>query len=119
MRREFVPFDGPAIDSEFTSLAAAEKARLAYLISRVEKSPVQISKPILIEDYANDIRCLRDENTKHQGRCLFFVAESRKDYQKLVIVRIYKKETAKVPSAILKTAMERKERWREANQKKK
>lgn len=72
-------------------------------------APIRPEPPIPVQSYEGGIRCLRLRSPKYAGRCLFFVAESSKDFQKLVIVVIYKKETDQVPSAILHKAIARKE----------
>lgn len=65
----------------------------------------------MIEDYGDEIKCLRDVNARYQNRTLFFVAEAKPDYQLIVILLHYKKESNKVPRRILDLAKQRMKLW--------
>lgn len=104
-------FDREVVDSEYLALPQADAANLGKLIKLLEASPTRTSKPVLVEDYGQGIRCLRDVNAQYQGRCLFFVAEARPGYQRLVVVAFYKKEADRVPKRILDKALKRKAAW--------
>ena len=114
MRREIIFFDREVIVAEFKLLPERDEVGLHTLIARLEEAPVFVTKPILIEDYG-EIKCLRDRDASYQGRCLFFVAEAKREFQKLVIVKVYKKEKQAVPKSVMATAIQRKNAWLEEN----
>lgn len=113
MRREIVPFDEEVILSELDALPDRDAANVLKLIQRLVSAPTRPLSPILIEDYGDGIKCLRDVNAQFQNRTLFFVAESGPGYQLIVFVLHYKKETAKVPRRILELAKQRMKQWLE------
>lgn len=115
MRREFEAFDSEIIRAEFRALPIEDESELAALMDDYRNAPIRPEPPIQVQSYVGGIRCLRHRSPHFAGRCLFFVAEASKDYQRLVIVVIYKKETDQVPPAILRKAIDRKETWLKKN----
>lgn len=92
MRREIQAFDLDVIRRELDSLPDRDAADVLKLIERFETAPTRPVSPILIEDYGDEIKCLRDVNARYQNRTLFFVAEAKPDYQLIVILLHYKKK---------------------------
>jgi hypothetical protein len=58
--------------------------------------------PILIQDYGGGVLCIRHQNGRYQGRCLFSEAETE-----LMIPTVYKKEAQEVPQRVLDRARAR------------
>ena len=109
MRREFDPFDKEVIDDEFGQLEEKHEAALLAVMRLFEESPYRASRPVYIEDLGGGILEIRHTSGIYQGRCLYYISASSKDFQKLTILVAYKKESHRTPGRILKLARKRKE----------
>ena len=107
MRREIEPFDEATIISELSALPAKDRAKLAALLEFLEESQDGNPYPAQIDGYEHGLLRLRHVKAAYQGRAIFYVSESKQQFQKMVLLIVYKKETKKVPTAILETARQR------------
>ncbi|MCO5297806.1 MAG: type II toxin-antitoxin system RelE/ParE family toxin [Fimbriimonadaceae bacterium] len=109
MRREFEPFDEEVILAELESLPTKDRSKLAALMEFYEEVETGNPYPAQIDLYDHGIYRIRHAKASYQGRALFCVSEAREGYQKLTLLVVYKKESHKVPAAILQTARRRME----------
>lgn len=101
-------FDQNVIRKEFESLPDGERARLVSLMRHYEQAGFGNPSPAVIDDYGDGIKRLRHVKPAYQGRALFFSAESRTGYERLVVLTVFKEESQKVPKHVLARAKERK-----------
>ncbi len=113
MRREFVAFDEEVIQSEFASLPAKDRAKLATLVQHYQSSGLGDPTPVQIDGYGDGIFRLRHIKPAYAGRLLFFTVDRSAGYEKLVILLVYKKEGQKTPAHVFETAKRRKRQWDE------
>jgi len=109
MRREFEAFDKEVIDKELEELEDKHEAALLVVMDMFEDSPYKASRPVYIEDMGDGIFEIRHHSGTYQGRCLYYVSASSKDFQRLTILAVYKKESRRTPARTLKLAKKRKE----------
>jgi phage-related protein len=109
--REFVPFDGDAIDAEVEALkatSAIDWAKLAACIERYEEvSPRENPKPAMIESFEEGFLELRHFKGEYKGRLLFYVAKKPKGTEDLVMLVVFRKQTQKTPKATVALAVKR------------
>lgn len=111
MRREFVPFDEQTIQKELDELPAKDADKLVALISHYEVCGNENPMPVQVDSYGDGIYRLRHMKPAYQGRMLFFTSERTRDFERLVILAVYKKEGQRTPTIILDTAKRRKAQW--------
>lgn len=116
MRREFEAFDEEVVRAELASLPTKDRSKLAALMEFYEEVGTGNPYPAQVDLYEHGIYRLRHAKASYQGRALYYVSESRDGYQKLTLLSVYKKESAKVPSAILETARRRMEQHKRERQ---
>lgn len=109
MRREIVPFDDEIIRSELSDLPIKDRAKLVALIEYYEESQSGNPYPVQLNVYDHGLIRLRHAKASYQGRAILYIAESKKEFQRLVLLVIYKKESNKAPDSILVTAKKRME----------
>lgn len=107
MRREFEPFDEKTIRAEFDSLPRKDRAKLAALIEFYEDADIGNPYPAQVDAYEGGVFRLRHVKASYQGRALFYVNESREGAQRLILLTIYKKESASALAAVLDRARRR------------
>ena len=109
MRRVIEAFDEDTIRSELSSLPIKDRSKLSALLEFYENSQSGDPHPVQIDAYGGGILRIRHAKAAYQGRALGYISESRKDYQKLILLLVYKKESDRVPSAVMETARRRME----------
>lgn len=97
---KFVPFDEKKIEKEFDALPSKDRAKLDAAVLAYEEG---VETGYILKSYSDGIKMITDSG-RGQGRCLYFVETE----DAAVILKVYKKETQKVPDAVLKTARRRK-----------
>lgn len=111
MPQRFVPFDEGVIVKELKALAksdAKSAAKLGYCIERVENEGLDGDHgPAKIQDFGNGLKELRHDSGTYKGRAFFYEAEGPAGIGDLVILRVFRKETAKTPLREIETAEER------------
>ena len=117
MRREFVPFSEEVILREFRALPENDRAKLYALIEHYETVGLGNPSPVQIDDYGDGIFRLRHIKPAYQGRLIFFTVDKVKNFERIVILLVYKKETQKTPKSILETARNRRKQWEHGNKK--
>jgi phage-related protein len=111
MRREFIPFDEDAIQKELDELPPKDAAKLAALMNHYEQSGFGNPSPAQVDDYGDGIYRLRHIKPTYQGRLLFFASGRSSDFEELVMLVVYKKQSQKAPLHVLETARKRKKEW--------
>jgi phage-related protein len=112
VRREIQAFDGETIRSELNALPKKDRSKLSALIEYLEECPRENPHPVQIDAYENGVLRIRHIKAAYQGRALCYIAESREGFQKFVLLLVYKKESDRVPPAMLETAKRRMDRHR-------
>jgi phage-related protein len=64
-----------------------------------------------VDDYGDGIYRLRHIKPTYQGRLLFFASGRSSDFEELVMLVVYKKQSQKAPLHVLETARKRKKQW--------
>lgn len=100
-------FDEDVIRAELESLPSKDRAKLAALMEFYEGVGLENPYPAQIDSYEHGILRIRHVKANYQGRALYYVSESLEGFQKLTLLVVYKKETGKVPSAVIETARRR------------
>lgn len=107
MQREFEAFDEDVIRAELDSLPSKDRAKLVAILEFYEVVGVGNPYPVQIDSYDHGILRIRHVKANYQGRALFYISKAREGYQKLTLLAVYKKESRRLPSAILETARRR------------
>src|SRR5437868_2244118 len=113
MRREFVPFNKELIDAEFAALERSNEvdaAKLDFCMNRYENSGFENPHPAVIKPIDQALKEVRHAKDDYAGRCIFFDEPKEKEsskkggkrkpvpnVQKLIILRIFRKEGQKTP----------------------
>lgn len=111
MRREFIPYDEQIILRELRALPDRDRAKLVALLEHYETVGLSNPMPAQVDDYGDGLYRLRHAKPAYQGRLIFFATERIKDFERLVILVVYKKEGQKTPKHVLETAKSRKKLW--------
>jgi phage-related protein len=109
VRRVWTPFDYKVIQKEFLYLPDQDQVKLHQVMDLYEDCGGPPEAPIVVKTYQEAIRMIKHSSKSRQGRCLFYVSESGKQYEELTILTIYKKESQDVPKTILERAKKRKD----------
>jgi phage-related protein len=111
VRREFVPFDEGIIVKELRALPNRDRAKLEALIEHYETVGLGNPAPAQVDDYGEGLYRSRHSKAAYQGRLIFFAAQRAKEFERLVILMVYKKESQRVPISAIETARRRKQQW--------
>lgn len=114
MERDWQAFDKDTIRAEFAALPDPDRVNLHNTMNLYKDCGYKAEPPVLVKDYGDDILCLRHQSKVFQGRTLFYISEARKDFQRLTILVVYKKETNKAKH--IETAKQRMAKHREGSQ---
>ena len=107
MKRQFAPFDDTVIRKEFLDLPRESAKDLKWAMENYQSGR---DANYTVKNYGGDLLMLKGRG---QGRCLFCGREVVDDYERLIVLLIYKKESKEVPERVLKTARERMGRYKE------
>lgn len=118
MRREFIPFDEDTIRKEFGDLPESDRAKLVSLLGHYQGSGLGNPSPAKIDDYGEGLYRLRHIKPAYQGRLNYFAVDRQAGFERLMILKVYKKESQKTPASVVETALRRKQVWEEKRRKK-
>ncbi|MGV3616128.1 MAG: hypothetical protein ACO1SV_12405 [Fimbriimonas sp.] len=111
MRRKFEPFDPQIVRREFFSLPEDDATALRVAMKSYQ---IDLGTGYEVKNYGGGLIMLKDRS-RGQGRCLFFRKElvvdaaTGEEWERLVVVLVYKKESMEVPARVLDTARARME----------
>ncbi len=100
---KFKPYKLKTIDKEFEALPSKDLANLASAMKSYEEGETTGYR---LENYGDGIKMIKDSG-RGQGRCLFFTEID----DNAIILKVYKKESQKIPKAIIDTAKQRKKKY--------
>jgi len=84
---------------------------LAALMNHYEQRGCGNPSPAQVDDYGDGIYRLRHIKPAYQGRLLFFASDRSSDFEELVMLAVYKKQSQKAPLHVLEKARKRKKQW--------
>lgn len=102
---QFKPYNERTIKKEIASIPAQDQSKLLSAMKSFENGELT---GFILKDYSDGIKMLTDSG-RGQGRCIFFT----EDKEVAVILKVYKKETQKLPKAVIDTAIRRKKDYEE------
>ncbi|CAN5436866.1 hypothetical protein BH11ARM2_BH11ARM2_31310 [soil metagenome] len=109
MRREVEYFDEETIEAEIAALERSDAIKLLYLLELYRTCGIQATSPLYIEDYGEGLLLLRHTSGAYKGRCFFVTTIKRKDFQKCVVLLVYRKESQKADPQAVERARRRME----------
>lgn len=106
--REWKFYDDAIIRSELDALPVKDSAKLIALMEHYKAVGGGNPSPAMINDYSDGLKRMRHIKPAYKGRLLFFVADRTPDYERLVVLTVFKKESQDVPRSVLERAAIRK-----------
>jgi phage-related protein len=102
--RKFHPVDLEIIKGEIRALNSPHRAKLMYAMERYQASTTAVDPAVIKSQYPEGILEIRHSNGAYKGRGLFFPESSTK----LVLLTVYRKDSARTPAGIVDLAIRRK-----------
>ena len=94
-----------------------DRAKLQALMEHYETVGFENPAPVQVDDYGDGLYRLRHVKPAYRGRVIFFAVDRVKDFERLVVLTVYKKQSQKTPASVVETAKRRKKLWEEERKK--
>jgi phage-related protein len=101
--RRWLPFDRHTINRELLALPSEDYYRLTSAMLAYRK---QQTSGFVVDNYGEGLMMVKDDS-RGQGRCLFFTVREVDGEEVLTALLVYKKESEKADKAALRTARRR------------
>ncbi len=100
-------FDFDTIVGEMETLPPKDRAKMLALLEHYRTVGLGNPSPAQIDDYGGGLYRLRHFKAAYQGRLLFFAVERVAEFERLVVLTVYLKQSQGVPANVLERARRR------------
>lgn len=101
--RRWRAFDSETINRELSALPKEDFLHLTQAMLAFRKAQ---GSGYVVKNYGDGLLMLKDDS-KGQGRCLFFSIRKQGDEEVLTALVVYKKESQEAPARVIKKARQR------------